>query len=70
MKTATDYLWFETKQRRELINITERHVRDHVLGPRARDPAAHDPEREGLEEGDVTGAPSSVNEASRAMYGT
>lgn len=24
MKTATDYLWFETKQRRELINITDR----------------------------------------------
>lgn len=24
MKTLTDYLWFETKSRRELINITER----------------------------------------------
>jgi secondary thiamine-phosphate synthase enzyme len=24
MKTATDYLWFETKKRRELINITDR----------------------------------------------
>lgn len=24
MKTATDYLWFETKARRELINITDR----------------------------------------------
>lgn len=24
MKTATDYLWFETKKRRELVNITER----------------------------------------------
>jgi len=24
MKTATEYLWFETKKRRELINITER----------------------------------------------
>lgn len=23
MKTATDYLWFETKKRRELINITD-----------------------------------------------
>ncbi|HRI62730.1 MAG TPA: secondary thiamine-phosphate synthase enzyme YjbQ [Polyangium sp.] len=24
MKTATDYLWFETKKRRELVNITDR----------------------------------------------
>jgi len=24
MKTATDYLWFETKKHRELINITDR----------------------------------------------
>jgi secondary thiamine-phosphate synthase enzyme len=24
MKTATDYLWFETKNRRELVNITDR----------------------------------------------
>jgi secondary thiamine-phosphate synthase enzyme len=24
MKAATEYLWFETKQRKELINITER----------------------------------------------
>lgn len=24
MKTATDYLWFETKQHRELVNITDR----------------------------------------------
>lgn len=24
MKTATDYLWFETKKQRELINITDR----------------------------------------------
>jgi secondary thiamine-phosphate synthase enzyme len=24
MRTATDYLWFETKKRRELINITDR----------------------------------------------
>lgn len=24
MKTATEYLWFETKKRRELINITDK----------------------------------------------
>jgi secondary thiamine-phosphate synthase enzyme len=24
MKTATEYLWFETKKRRELVNVTER----------------------------------------------
>ena len=24
MKTATDYLWFETKKRRELVNITDK----------------------------------------------
>lgn len=38
MKSATEYLWFETKERRELINITSEVDGTALdLGPRRRE---------------------------------